>query len=199
MSADTGVWVHPKRCLSLEVGDRDTDNILRSFTTGHSGYVYMYPDTQETSSVNVCGQRVSDLAQGKNEGFCALAWQVHPTEIQTSIFPSSVVWLSTTGVLANYATEAGGEDAKENDGNGVCRKNTSREAQKEMGGPDNKESFPTQLKLFCSKCSVLDPVGIVFAPNAQFLAKSELFFSQNAQYLTQLECFAPHAQFLTKL
>nr|CAD7588019.1 unnamed protein product [Timema genevievae] len=33
---------------------------------------------------------------------------VHPTEIRTSISPSSVVWLNTTGALANYATEAGG-------------------------------------------------------------------------------------------
>ncbi|CAG2053916.1 unnamed protein product [Timema podura] len=32
---------------------------------------------------------------------------LHPTEIRTSIFPSSVVWLNTTGALANYATEAG--------------------------------------------------------------------------------------------
>nr|CAD7591512.1 unnamed protein product [Timema genevievae] len=31
---------------------------------------------------------------------------VHPTEIRTSISPSSVVWLNTTGVLDNYATEA---------------------------------------------------------------------------------------------
>nr|CAD7438485.1 unnamed protein product [Timema bartmani] len=31
---------------------------------------------------------------------------VHPSEIRTSIPPSSVVWLNTTGVLANYATEA---------------------------------------------------------------------------------------------
>nr|CAD7599359.1 unnamed protein product [Timema genevievae] len=31
---------------------------------------------------------------------------VHPTEIQTSISPSSVIWLNTTGALANYATEA---------------------------------------------------------------------------------------------
>ncbi|CAG2053964.1 unnamed protein product [Timema podura] len=31
---------------------------------------------------------------------------VHPTEIRTSISPSSVVWLNTTGALANYATEA---------------------------------------------------------------------------------------------
>nr|CAD7437460.1 unnamed protein product [Timema bartmani] len=34
---------------------------------------------------------------------------VHPTEILTSISPSSVVWLNTTGALANYATEVGKE------------------------------------------------------------------------------------------
>nr|CAD7441024.1 unnamed protein product [Timema bartmani] len=32
---------------------------------------------------------------------------VHPTEIRTLISPSSVVWLNTTGALANYVTEAG--------------------------------------------------------------------------------------------
>nr|CAD7589715.1 unnamed protein product [Timema genevievae] len=32
---------------------------------------------------------------------------VHPTEIRTSISPSSAVWLYTTDALANYATEAG--------------------------------------------------------------------------------------------
>nr|CAD7398337.1 unnamed protein product [Timema cristinae] len=32
---------------------------------------------------------------------------VHPTEIQTSISPSSAVGLNTTSALANYATEAG--------------------------------------------------------------------------------------------
>nr|CAD7596181.1 unnamed protein product [Timema genevievae] len=31
---------------------------------------------------------------------------VHPTEIRSSISPSSAVWLNTTGALANYATEA---------------------------------------------------------------------------------------------
>nr|CAD7588348.1 unnamed protein product [Timema genevievae] len=31
---------------------------------------------------------------------------VHPTEIRTSISPSSLVWLNTTSALANYATEA---------------------------------------------------------------------------------------------
>nr|CAD7448877.1 unnamed protein product [Timema bartmani] len=33
--------------------------------------------------------------------------RVHPTEIRTSISPSSVVELNTTSALANYATEAG--------------------------------------------------------------------------------------------
>nr|CAD7586415.1 unnamed protein product [Timema genevievae] len=32
---------------------------------------------------------------------------VHPTEIRTSIYPSSAVELNTTSALANYATEAG--------------------------------------------------------------------------------------------
>nr|CAD7406966.1 unnamed protein product [Timema poppensis] len=37
---------------------------------------------------------------------------VHPTEIRTSIYPSSAVKLNTTSALANYATEAGGEDPR---------------------------------------------------------------------------------------
>nr|CAD7570668.1 unnamed protein product [Timema californicum] len=37
---------------------------------------------------------------------------VHPTEIRTSISPSSAVELNTTSALANYATEAGSEDVK---------------------------------------------------------------------------------------
>nr|CAD7398890.1 unnamed protein product [Timema poppensis] len=36
---------------------------------------------------------------------------VHPTEIRTSISPSSAVELNTTSTLANYATEAGSEPA----------------------------------------------------------------------------------------
>nr|CAD7265322.1 unnamed protein product [Timema shepardi] len=37
---------------------------------------------------------------------------VHPTEIRTSISPSSAVELNTTSALANYGTEAGSEDVK---------------------------------------------------------------------------------------
>nr|CAD7441705.1 unnamed protein product [Timema bartmani] len=40
---------------------------------------------------------------------------VHPTEIRTSISPSSAVWLNTTGALANYATEAGSWSVTRND------------------------------------------------------------------------------------
>nr|CAD7577827.1 unnamed protein product [Timema californicum] len=37
---------------------------------------------------------------------------VHPTEIRTSISPSSAVELNTTSALANYATEAGSHAAR---------------------------------------------------------------------------------------
>nr|CAD7569884.1 unnamed protein product [Timema californicum] len=38
---------------------------------------------------------------------------MHPTEIRTSIFPSSAVELNTTSALANYVTEAGGVNLAE--------------------------------------------------------------------------------------
>nr|CAD7458275.1 unnamed protein product [Timema tahoe] len=43
---------------------------------------------------------------GGHETSTSINISVHPTEIRTSISPSSVVWLNTTGALANYATEA---------------------------------------------------------------------------------------------
>ncbi|CAG2060387.1 unnamed protein product [Timema podura] len=47
------------------------------------------------------------LRGGRVENHLGKTTPVHPTEIRTSISPSSVVWLNTTGALANYATEAG--------------------------------------------------------------------------------------------
>nr|CAD7575129.1 unnamed protein product [Timema californicum] len=38
---------------------------------------------------------------------CHAWWEVHPTEIRTSISPSSAVELNTSSALANYAMEAG--------------------------------------------------------------------------------------------
>nr|CAD7397249.1 unnamed protein product [Timema cristinae] len=49
---------------------------------------------------NSCGLRVSC---GQHNDPSSL----HPTEIRTSISPSSAVELNTTSALANYATEAG--------------------------------------------------------------------------------------------
>nr|CAD7200822.1 unnamed protein product [Timema douglasi] len=43
---------------------------------------------------------------------CSILRIVHPTEIRTSISPSSAVELNTTSALANYATEAGGDDSR---------------------------------------------------------------------------------------
>nr|CAD7447115.1 unnamed protein product [Timema bartmani] len=49
------------------------------------------------------------LRGGRVENHSGKTTPVHPTEIRTSISPSSVVWLNTTGALANYATEAASE------------------------------------------------------------------------------------------
>ncbi|CAG2057375.1 unnamed protein product [Timema podura] len=47
------------------------------------------------------------LRGGRVENHLGKKPPVHPTEIRTSISPSSVVELNTTSALANYATEAG--------------------------------------------------------------------------------------------
>nr|CAD7406233.1 unnamed protein product [Timema cristinae] len=47
------------------------------------------------------------LCGGRVENHLGKTTPVHPTEIQTSISPSSAVEINTTSTLANYATEAG--------------------------------------------------------------------------------------------
>ncbi|CAG2055737.1 unnamed protein product [Timema podura] len=47
------------------------------------------------------------LRGGRVENHLGKPPPAHPTEIRTSISPSSAVELNTTGALANYATEAG--------------------------------------------------------------------------------------------
>nr|CAD7569311.1 unnamed protein product [Timema californicum] len=47
------------------------------------------------------------LRGGRVENHLGKPPPVHPTEIRTSISPSSAVEINTTGALANYATEAG--------------------------------------------------------------------------------------------
>nr|CAD7257935.1 unnamed protein product [Timema shepardi] len=46
------------------------------------------------------------LHEGRVENHLGKTTPVHPTEIRTSISPSSAVELNTTSALANYATEA---------------------------------------------------------------------------------------------
>nr|CAD7432473.1 unnamed protein product [Timema monikensis] len=46
------------------------------------------------------------LRGGRVENHLGTPPPVHPTEIRTSISPSSAVGLNTTSALANYATEA---------------------------------------------------------------------------------------------
>ncbi|CAG2057051.1 unnamed protein product [Timema podura] len=68
------------------------------------------PIKLNSDSTELCDKKStpSSPAQGQISSPCVTPNQeVHPTEIRTSISPSSVVWLNTTGKLANYATEAG--------------------------------------------------------------------------------------------
>nr|CAD7602217.1 unnamed protein product [Timema genevievae] len=83
---------------------------------------------------------------------------VHPTEIRTSISPSSVVWLNTTGVLANYATEAGcykdGGMRRLNQGSGLAQ-NRAR------GGPvwtriEHSVQDPGQMSVSSPNASIIE-------------------------------------------
>nr|CAD7440959.1 unnamed protein product [Timema bartmani] len=58
------------------------------------GTVILLRPTQKAYSFSRLPQRASEAI-------------IHPTEIRTSIFPCLVVWLNTTGALANFATAAG--------------------------------------------------------------------------------------------
>nr|CAD7588873.1 unnamed protein product [Timema genevievae] len=64
------------------------------------------PDPEDTPGPPVCTPCATNEYNSKSF-FLRKKTSVHPTEIRTSISPSSVVELNTTGALANYATEAG--------------------------------------------------------------------------------------------
>nr|CAD7459284.1 unnamed protein product [Timema tahoe] len=55
----------------------------------------------------ISGRFASDLGYSRAYSVIGKPPPVHPTEIRTSISPSSAVGLNTTSTLANYATEAG--------------------------------------------------------------------------------------------
>nr|CAD7439689.1 unnamed protein product [Timema bartmani] len=53
------------------------------------------------------------LRGGRVENHLGKTTPVHPTEIRTSISPSSTAELNTTSALVNYATEAGMQSTKD--------------------------------------------------------------------------------------
>nr|CAD7444385.1 unnamed protein product [Timema bartmani] len=60
-----------------------------------------------SSSSDVESSNAKVSLQGSSSPRLRKTTPVHPTEIRTSISPSSAVGLNTTSALANYATEAG--------------------------------------------------------------------------------------------
>nr|CAD7575506.1 unnamed protein product [Timema californicum] len=78
---------------------KDPDN---NRPTNPPAYEALFPEMfVELEEVN------PHLRGGRVENHLGNSPSVHPTEIQTSISPSSAVELNTTSALANYATEAG--------------------------------------------------------------------------------------------
>nr|CAD7437714.1 unnamed protein product [Timema bartmani] len=67
--------------------------------------VKFFPTFKELVRLNL--EEVNPHLRGRRvENHLGKTTPVHPTEIRTSIFPSSAVELNTTSVLANYASEA---------------------------------------------------------------------------------------------
>nr|CAD7442726.1 unnamed protein product [Timema bartmani] len=88
--------VEPLDMLALEIKAR----VGNTFPNRHKGVATGRPTT--TAAAAATG------AKAKTHGVYSYTLnKIHPTEIRTSISPSSVIWLNTTGALANYATEAG--------------------------------------------------------------------------------------------
>nr|CAD7264421.1 unnamed protein product [Timema shepardi] len=71
------------------------------------------------------------LRGGRVENHLGTPPPVHPTEIRTSIYPSSAVELNTNSALANYATEAGNSNNRRQEGKKAVAIVT-RDAGKEM-------------------------------------------------------------------
>nr|CAD7265208.1 unnamed protein product [Timema shepardi] len=128
-------WTYP--VSDIEVVDTSTSPTLsRILTAGlqrgsslksnHSGTSTDTPASTPGGADNLCAEmnnlmhdyevvsRIADLVSTLKGSYKEKPPSVHPTEIRTSISPSSAVELNTTSVLANYATEAKGENLCDN-------------------------------------------------------------------------------------
>nr|CAD7424966.1 unnamed protein product [Timema monikensis] len=76
-------------------------SLARSLLSSCSSFRDSHYGEQDTTAIDQQDDASTDL-NGIDKIF-----EVHPTEIRTSISPSSAVELNTTNTLANYATEAG--------------------------------------------------------------------------------------------
>nr|CAD7585981.1 unnamed protein product [Timema genevievae] len=93
----------------------DNISVLKPLSNSNANPI---PSTSK-SSTNISSEMISSavkltpveppnfVAPENLDKSCTGKPQVHPTEIRTSISPSSAVELNTTSALSNYATEAG--------------------------------------------------------------------------------------------
>nr|CAD7599882.1 unnamed protein product [Timema genevievae] len=121
---------------------------------------------------------------------------VHLTKIRTSISPSSVVWLNTTGALANYVTEAGGVSPMTPNGTKTSRDRTKLQlTQKKLftepDSQDNLNEFMGLSREFtdmsCKKVSTLVDTTVPIDSDSEILGLCSGQFVSQPVDLASLE------------
>nr|CAD7194752.1 unnamed protein product [Timema douglasi] len=99
------------RDISSRVGDARRWRVSSHSFVNSQCWWRQGPSNTGLSSSPTIAKRLKEvnpyLCGGRVENHLGTRPPVHPTEIRTSISPSSAVELNTTSALANYATEAG--------------------------------------------------------------------------------------------
>nr|CAD7589494.1 unnamed protein product [Timema genevievae] len=109
---------------SLEIGDVSLQDCRLQTDNLHKAFQSLFQPSErlrgpDSLKIELGGLNLEEvnphLHGGRVESHLGKTSPVHPTEIRTSISPSSTVELNTTSALANYATEAENPEAvKEN-------------------------------------------------------------------------------------
>nr|CAD7411053.1 unnamed protein product [Timema cristinae] len=168
MSCPTKPWEQASRNL------QSNSTIIQG--ASNASYYPFGSYTLSTNYSNGLGIRKVELEEvnphlrgGRVENYLGKTTPVHPTEIRTSISPSSAVEFNTTSALANYATEAAIELQ-------VTLRTLGHESNLDrpaIGSPsDTLDHMATETPAIASpglnsSAPVLTPMGTVPRPSAQ--------------------------------
>nr|CAD7403981.1 unnamed protein product [Timema poppensis] len=158
---------------ATEVEDMKLNVSLEHFAStslGPLGYshVYSYVDRDKKGIGKVELEEVNPHSRGgRVENHLGKTTPVHPTEIRTSISPSSVVELNTTSALANYATE------------GSTRLTSVRASERLRGQTDTLISTERYNDHILVNCALPHPIlninTLIFTPTPSLLTNFSAF------------------------